>query len=60
MSVVKRTPVQTGEVREGRVVVSGLEAGTQVVRAGLVKLRDGMPVNIDNQVQLNDAEISGE
>ena len=58
--VVKRSPVQTGETREGRVAVSGLEAGTRVVRTGLVKLRDGMSVKIDNQVELNDAEISGE
>lgn len=57
---VKRTPVQTGETREGRVAISGLQAGTQVVRTGLVKLRDGMPVKIDNQVELNDAEIAGE
>lgn len=57
---VKRTPVETGEVREGRVVVTGLTQGTRVVRAGLVKLRDGMPVKIDNQVELNDAEMKGE
>ncbi|TNF34150.1 MAG: efflux RND transporter periplasmic adaptor subunit [Gammaproteobacteria bacterium] len=60
MMMVKRTPIETGDVREGRVQVKGLSAGTQVVRTGLVKLRDGMPVNIDNQVQLNDAEIKGE
>lgn len=57
---VKRTPVETGETRYGRVTVSNLPAGTQVVRAGLVKLRDGVPVKIDNQVKLNDKEISGE
>ncbi len=56
---VKRTPATTGESREGRVVITGLEAGTQVVRAGLVKLRDGMAVKIDNQVKLDDKEISG-
>jgi membrane fusion protein (multidrug efflux system) len=57
---VKRTAVKTGDVREGRVVVTNLPAGTQLVRAGLVKLRDGAPVKIDNQVKLNDKEISGE
>lgn len=57
---VKRAAVSTGETREGRVVVTGLAAGTQVVRAGLVKLRDGAPVVIDNKVELKDAEIKGE
>jgi membrane fusion protein (multidrug efflux system) len=60
MPVVKRIAVETGEIRSGRVAVANLQAGTRVVRAGLVKLRDGMPVNIDNRVELNDAEISGE
>lgn len=57
---VKRTAVDTLETRRGRVVIKGLPAGAQVVRAGLVKLRDGMPVKVDNSVELNDAEISGE
>jgi len=60
MFMVKRTPVQTGESRKGRVIVKGLQLGTQVVRTGLVKLRDGMSVKIDNKVELNDAEIQGE
>lgn len=59
-TTVKRTPLETGEVRAGRVVVKGLLAGSQVVRTGLVKLRDGMPVKIDNSVKLDDAEIAGE
>ena len=59
--IVKRRPVNTGEVREGRVAITeGLKAGEQVVRAGLVKLRDGIPVKIDNQVKLNDAEVKSE
>ncbi len=57
---VKRTPVTTGEVREGRVAVDNLEEGTEVVRTGLVKLRDGAAIKIDNSVELNDAEIGGE
>lgn len=60
MLAVKRTAIQTGETRLGRVVVSGLPAGSQVVRTGLVKLRDGMPVKIDNQVQLDDAGMKSE
>lgn len=52
--VAHRRQVETGSVREGWVeVVSGLEAGQQVVRAGLVKLRDGQPVKIDNSVVLD-------
>jgi len=58
--VVQRRAVSTGSSREGRVeVTEGLEAGQQVVRAGLVKLRDGQPVIIDNSVEL-DTEITGE
>ena len=60
MLVVKRQPIETGEVREGRVEVKGLAAATQVVRAGLVKLRDGVPVKIDNQVKLDDKEFKRE
>jgi membrane fusion protein (multidrug efflux system) len=52
--VAQRQQVETGAVREGTVeVTSGLEAGQQVVRAGLVKLRDGQPVQIDNSVVLD-------
>ena len=57
---VKRTTVKTGEVRAGRVAVENLEAGTEVVRTGLVKLRDGVAIKIDNSVALDDAEITGE
>lgn len=59
--IAKRHPVTTGEVRQGRVAVTqGLKVGETVVRAGLVKLRDGVPVKIDNSVKLNDAEVKGE
>ncbi|WP_127477336.1 efflux RND transporter periplasmic adaptor subunit [Sulfurivermis fontis] len=59
--LAKRRQVETGRSHEGRIVVSkGLKAGEQVVRAGLVKLRDGMPVAIDNQVELNDGEVRQE
>lgn len=60
LPTVKRTPVETGDIRNGRVQVKNLEVGTSIVRTGLVKLRDGMPVKIDNQVPLNDAEITQE
>jgi len=59
--VVRRRQVETGSVREGRVAIRhGLEAGEQVVRAGLVKLRDGQSVKIDNSVELHDAEVNKE
>ena len=58
---VKRHQVSTGESRAGRVaILQGLEAGDRVVRAGLVKLREGMSVKIDNSVELQDAEVRGE
>ena len=57
---VKRTSVKSGEIREGRVAVENIEAGTEVVRTGLVKLRDGAAIKIDNSVELDDAEILGE
>jgi membrane fusion protein (multidrug efflux system) len=59
--VAKRRQVDTGRIQGGRIVISkGLKVGEQVVRAGLVKLRDGMPVTIDNSVELNDGEVSQE
>jgi len=59
--IAKRQQVISGESRAGRVAIrEGLQAGDRVVRAGLVKLRDGMPLSIDNQVELQDARISGE
>ncbi len=54
---VKRRQVDTGAMREGRVAVThGLAAGEQVVSAGLVKLRDGQSITIDNSVQLENAK----
>jgi membrane fusion protein (multidrug efflux system) len=48
--VVQRRQVETGEVRDGRVaVLSGLGAGARVVSAGQVKLRNGMPVALDDK-----------
>ena len=58
---VKRHQVVSGETRAGRVaILQGVKAGDRVVRAGLVKLREGMPVKIDNSVELEDAEVRGE
>ncbi|WP_305907947.1 efflux RND transporter periplasmic adaptor subunit [Methylomarinum sp. Ch1-1] len=47
---VQRHQVETGETREGRVqILKGLQAGERVVSAGQVKLRNDMPVRIDDQ-----------
>jgi membrane fusion protein (multidrug efflux system) len=56
--VARRQQIVTGEVRGGRIVIdSGLEAGQTVVRTGLVKLRDGMAIAVDNSVQLDDERL---
>jgi membrane fusion protein (multidrug efflux system) len=48
--VVNRRRIETGETRNGRVaVLSGLEAGEQVVSAGHNKLRNGQAVVIDDK-----------
>jgi len=45
--VVKRRSVSTGAVRDGRVsITAGAEAGEQVVKAGLLRLRNGQPVAV--------------
>jgi membrane fusion protein (multidrug efflux system) len=47
---VKVKQVVTGETRSGRVeIIKGLNAGEKIVSAGQVKLRNGMPVTIDDQ-----------
>lgn len=47
---VQRRQVATGETRQGRVAVaSGLALGDRVVSAGQVKLRNGMPVVLDDK-----------
>jgi membrane fusion protein (multidrug efflux system) len=47
---VQRKQVETGERRQGRVAVQGgLARGDRVVSAGQVKLRNGMPVILDDE-----------
>ncbi len=47
---VERQQVTVGQSREGRVEISeGLEAGQTVVSAGQVKLRNGIPVLLDDK-----------
>jgi membrane fusion protein, multidrug efflux system len=48
--LVERRQVKTGESRDGRVrIVDGLEVGQLVVSAGQIKLRNGIPVLLDDQ-----------
>ena len=43
----KNTPVKLGERRQGTVeIVEGLSAGDTVITAGVLKVRDGMPVQV--------------
>jgi membrane fusion protein (multidrug efflux system) len=54
--VVEYRQVQTGAVRDGHVeIITGLQAGERVVSAGQLKLRNGVPVSIDDSVQLEGA-----
>lgn len=56
--LARRQQIVTGEVRGGRIVIdSGLDAGQKVVRTGLVKLRDGIPIAVDNSVELDDERL---
>lgn len=44
---VERRQIETGEIRDGRVeIMSGVTVGEKVVAVGQNKLRNGMPVNI--------------
>jgi membrane fusion protein (multidrug efflux system) len=54
--VVEYRQVQTGIVRDSQIEISsGLQSGDRVVSAGQLKLRNGMPVSIDDSVQLEGA-----
>lgn len=48
--VVKRRSVTTGETRDGQIsVLSGLKAGETVISKGLLRLRAGQPVEIQDE-----------
>ena len=52
--IADRRFVKTGAVREDRVaILSGLEAGEQVVTTGQIKLNPGASIRIDNTQPLN-------
>ncbi|MCS3904354.1 membrane fusion protein (multidrug efflux system) [Methylohalomonas lacus] len=55
--VVQRRQVKTGAVRNGRVeILEGLELGDEVASAGQNKLRNGQPVQINNDIEVNDKD----
>ncbi|MDY6797827.1 MAG: efflux RND transporter periplasmic adaptor subunit [Pseudomonadota bacterium] len=55
--IVNRRTVETGETRNGRVaVLKGLEAGEQVVAKGLLRLRAGQRVTIQDGLQAEASE----
>lgn len=61
---VQRRLVETGERRGDMVaIVDGLEAGERVATSGLLKLRNGQPVKINNEIRpesdLNPEPASG-
>jgi membrane fusion protein, multidrug efflux system len=50
--VVEQTFVTTGPTRGDQVaILKGLDAGTEVVTSGQIKLKNGAPVRIDNSVK---------
>jgi membrane fusion protein, multidrug efflux system len=50
--VVEQTFVTTGPTRGDQVaILKGLDAGTEVVSSGQIKLKNGAPVRIDNSVK---------
>jgi len=52
---VQRRQIETGESRQGRVAITkGLAAGERAVSAGQVKLRNGMPVVLDDKPALGE------
>lgn len=58
--VAEQVQIETGEVRDGRVeVIRGLAAGEQVVAAGLIKVRPGQPVTIDENASMDPAGVTG-
>jgi membrane fusion protein, multidrug efflux system len=53
--VVEQTFVTTGPTRGDQVaILKGLDAGTEVVTSGQIKLKNGAPVRIDNSVRPSD------
>ncbi len=59
-TTVERVQVTTGEVRNGQVeIVEGLEPGTDVVAAGLLRLRAGQPVQVSDDGDGGSGQSSG-
>ncbi len=59
-TTVERVQVSTGEVRDGQVeIVDGLDPGTRVVAAGLLRLRAGQPVELTDDRENDSGTTSG-
>ncbi|HBA67732.1 MAG TPA: efflux transporter periplasmic adaptor subunit [Methylococcaceae bacterium] len=57
--IVQSRQVETGQTRAGRIeIINGLSLGERVVSAGQVKLRNGMPVTLDDKPAPGEREIS--
>jgi membrane fusion protein (multidrug efflux system) len=59
MLVAKNVFVTTGDTRGDQIaIVSGIAAGDAVVTAGHIKLRDGVPVRVDNSIPVSNLASS--
>lgn len=47
---VRQRFIETGEARGDFIAITGLEAGTEIATSGLLKLRNGQPVIINNEL----------
>lgn len=59
--IAERRQVTTGSIIDNQVEIrDGLQAGERVVSAGLIKLRDGQPIAVDDSVSLDAEEVAQE
>ncbi len=50
--IAKQTFVKTGLTRGDQIaIMSGVKEGDEVVTSGQIKLRNGVPVKINNEIQ---------
>ena len=55
---VRQQVVKVGESRGDRVaILSGVNAGEEVVTSGVFKLRPGVPVQVNNSIQPENSEL---
>ncbi|MFE8070052.1 efflux RND transporter periplasmic adaptor subunit [Marinobacteraceae bacterium S3BR75-40.1] len=57
----QRRSVKTGETRDGQVeILEGLKAGDRVVNAGLLRLRNGQPVEVQDKQEKDKQQSTAE